>query len=270
MRLAIYARYSSDQLRDASIEDQIRLCRSRAEREGWTVVATFADQAISGATNQRPEFQGLSKEVRAGQFDMVMAESLDRFSRDLEHIAALYKICIFHRVRIHTVCEGEVSELILGMKGTMGSIYLKDLAEKTRRGLDGRSSDAILAKLEILETQLRTFEGDPAPTTFTTRPAPGYCATKVRDLNAALAAGCDPELLEAARALIDKVIIHPPQDDDEPPGVELVGDLMAMLQAAGVGQTFTKDGAPAKDPVLAAFVSSVRATPGACARHDGS
>ena len=98
MRTVIYARYSSDQQRDASIEDQLRVCSPRAEREGWTVVGTFADHAISGSTNQRPEFQRLTEGLRSQHVDLVMAESLDRFSRDLEHIAAFYKQCCFNRV----------------------------------------------------------------------------------------------------------------------------------------------------------------------------
>ena len=138
MRTVIYARYSSDQQRDASIEDQLRVCRARAEREGWTVVGTFADHAISGSTNQRPEFQRLTEELRSQHIDLVMAESLDRFSRDLEHIAAFYKQCCFNRVRIFTLADGDISELHIGLKGTMGALYLKDLSEKTRRGLEGR------------------------------------------------------------------------------------------------------------------------------------
>ena len=67
-----------------------------------------------------------------------MAESLDRFSRDLEHIASFHKQCVFHQVRIYTLAEGEVSELHIGLKGTMGALYLKDLADKTKRGLEGR------------------------------------------------------------------------------------------------------------------------------------
>jgi site-specific DNA recombinase len=47
---AIYARYSSDLQRDASIEDQIRLCKERAKREGWRVVNCYTDHAISGAS----------------------------------------------------------------------------------------------------------------------------------------------------------------------------------------------------------------------------
>jgi DNA invertase Pin-like site-specific DNA recombinase len=138
MRTVIYARYSSDQQRVASIEDQIRICRARADREGWTVVGTFADHAISGATNQRPEFQRLTAELKTGRIDVVMAESLDRFSRDLEHIAGFYKHCCFNRVRIVTLADGDISDIHIGLKGTMGALYLKDLSEKTKRGLEGR------------------------------------------------------------------------------------------------------------------------------------
>ena len=137
-RVALYARYSSDQQRDASIEDQLRICRAHADREGWTIAATFADHALSGATNLRPQFQLMQEGVRNGRFDLVMAESLDRFSRDLEHIAAFYKHCSFYRAPIFTLADGNVSELHIGLKGTMGALYLKDLAEKTRRGLEGR------------------------------------------------------------------------------------------------------------------------------------
>ena len=45
MRAAIYARYSSDNQRDASIEDQVRLCRERIDREGWSLVQTYADRS---------------------------------------------------------------------------------------------------------------------------------------------------------------------------------------------------------------------------------
>ena len=47
-RAALYARYSSDQQRAASIEDQFRICRERAEREGWTVAGSYHDASISG------------------------------------------------------------------------------------------------------------------------------------------------------------------------------------------------------------------------------
>ncbi len=56
MKIAIYARFSSDKQSDASIEDQVRICTVRADKESWHVVDTYADAAISGATRFRPEY----------------------------------------------------------------------------------------------------------------------------------------------------------------------------------------------------------------------
>ena len=138
-RAVIYARYSSDNQREASIEDQIRLCRERAEKEGWTVVKTYTDHAISGASLLlRPGVQQLIAGAGAFGFDVILSESLDRLSRDQEDIAGIYKRMAFAGVRIVTLSEGDVSELHIGLKGTMGALYLKDLADKTRRGLRGR------------------------------------------------------------------------------------------------------------------------------------
>ena len=66
-RVAIYARYSSQNQRDASIDDQVRLCRERAEREGWEIVATLADHAMSGASMLRPGLQALLEPRRQRQ-----------------------------------------------------------------------------------------------------------------------------------------------------------------------------------------------------------
>ncbi|PZW36896.1 DNA invertase Pin-like site-specific DNA recombinase, partial [Humitalea rosea] len=138
LRAGIYARYSSEQQRDASIEDQVRICRARAEREGWQVVEVYVDHAMSGASSHRPGYQALLAAMVAGAVDVVLSESLDRLSRDQEHVAGFHKRAIFAGVRIVTLAEGEVSELHVGLKGTMGALYLKDLADKTRRGLEGR------------------------------------------------------------------------------------------------------------------------------------
>jgi len=141
MRAALYARYSSDNQRDASIEDQLRICRARAEREGWTVVDSYTDRAISGSSLLRPGVQELIADGLKRRFDVILTESLDRLSRDQEDIAGLYKRMRFAGVNIVTLSEGEVSELHIGLKGTMGALYLKDLSDKTRRGLRGRIED---------------------------------------------------------------------------------------------------------------------------------
>jgi site-specific DNA recombinase len=138
MRTALYARYSSENQKDASIEDQLRLCRLRAEREGWTIVDSYSDRAVSGASLLRPGIQELMRDAQEGRFDLILTEALDRLSRDQEDIAGLYKRMAFSGVRIVTLSEGEISELHIGLKGTMGALFLKDLADKTRRGLRGR------------------------------------------------------------------------------------------------------------------------------------
>jgi site-specific DNA recombinase len=138
MRAVIYARYSSDLQRGASIEDQVRLCRERAAAEGWTIVEHYADRAVSGASKLRAEYQRLLQDARSGRFDIVIAEALDRLSRDQEDVAGLFKQLRFAGVRLVTLAEGEISELHVGLKGTMNALFLKDLADKTRRGLRGR------------------------------------------------------------------------------------------------------------------------------------
>ena len=75
MRVAIYARYSSDNQRDASITDQMRVCRAFAERQGWTIAQEYSDHAVSGATLLRSGFQALMHDALNRRFDVVLAES---------------------------------------------------------------------------------------------------------------------------------------------------------------------------------------------------
>ena len=105
---------------------------------GWQLIATYTDAAISGASRLRPGYQKLLKDARGGQFDIVVAEALDRLSRDQEDVAGLYKQLGFCGVKLVTLAEGEISELHVGLKGTMNALFLKDLAAKTRRGIEGR------------------------------------------------------------------------------------------------------------------------------------
>ena len=138
MRAAIYARYSSDNQSEASIEDQVRICRDHLDRESWGLTQIYSDAAISGSTTLRPGYQALLEGVRENAFDLVLTESLDRLSRDQEDIAGLFKRLNFAGIKLVTLAEGEVSELHIGLKGTMNALFLKDLSQKTHRGLEGR------------------------------------------------------------------------------------------------------------------------------------
>jgi DNA invertase Pin-like site-specific DNA recombinase len=137
-RVALYARYSSDQQREASIEDQLRLCRLHAEKQGWAISDSYHDRAVSGASLIRPGIQALLADALRGRFEVVVAEALDRISRDQEDVAGVFKRMAFADVKIITLSEGEITHLHVGLKGTMNALFLKDLADKTRRGLRGR------------------------------------------------------------------------------------------------------------------------------------
>lgn len=142
MKCFIYARYSSDNQSDKSTEDQIHDCRVHATREGWTVVDTFSDHAISGREfYKRQSLLELLSKIQERSVGMVLVESLDRLSRDIEDLAHIYKLCRFNNVKIYALGDGEVSEIHLGLKGTMASLYLADLSQKTSRGLHGRARE---------------------------------------------------------------------------------------------------------------------------------
>lgn len=77
---ALYARFSCSKQREASIEDQLDECRRWCRREGYAIVAEYADHAMSGRTDDRPEFQRMI--ANAGESDIVLVYMMDRFSRD--------------------------------------------------------------------------------------------------------------------------------------------------------------------------------------------
>jgi site-specific DNA recombinase len=136
MRVRIYARYSSELQRAASIEDQIRVCKERADRENWTILGIYTDYAVTGAFMNRPGIQQLRQDIAEGE--IILAEALDRFSRDQEDIAGFYKRAQFAGVKMFTLSEGEITPLHIGLKGTMNAIMLTDMKDKVKRGQRGR------------------------------------------------------------------------------------------------------------------------------------
>lgn len=137
-RYAIYARYSSDQQHERSIDDQVSLCRERIERAGGVLVDIYADYALSGShLRSRPQMLRLLEDASRGLFDRVSAEALDRLSRDQADCATIFKDLRFAGVAIETASEGLIDELLVGFKGTMNALFLRDLAQKIRRGQKG-------------------------------------------------------------------------------------------------------------------------------------
>lgn len=139
MRAAIYARFSSE-LQDArSITDQTALARKYLETRGMTCAGVYEDAGISGSSViNRPGLQRLLVDAAAARFDVLVTESLDRLSRSQADIAVLYERLHFLGVRVETLADGHINEMHIGLKGTMSALFLKDLAQKTRRGQVGR------------------------------------------------------------------------------------------------------------------------------------
>jgi DNA invertase Pin-like site-specific DNA recombinase len=97
---------------------------------------SFGDEG--GDVRPRPGIQALLQDAYAGQFEIIMAESIDRLSRDQEISPAFTSACVSPTCASSRFRRGDVSELHVGLKGTMAALYLRDLADKTRRGLRGR------------------------------------------------------------------------------------------------------------------------------------
>ena len=140
MRAVIYARYSDDNRREASITDKFEVCRRYIERQGWVVTATHHDAAISGASSRtRPGFQRLLADAEARRFDVVVCEAIDRLGRKLASVADLYDRLTFARVQIHAINIGHVTQMHIGIMGTMAQMTLSDMRDNVRRGQLGRA-----------------------------------------------------------------------------------------------------------------------------------
>lgn len=148
LRVAIYARYSSDRQRDASIEDQVRRCRAHVEYLAGVADPNlvFADHAISGASLQRPAFEKLMSMITARPrgIDVVVTEDLSRVSRDFADAARIFKQLEYLRVPLLGVADGidtsaRGAKMSFTVKSLLADVYLDDLRDKTLRGLEGRA-----------------------------------------------------------------------------------------------------------------------------------
>ncbi|WP_229726022.1 recombinase family protein [Frigidibacter albus] len=182
----------------ASIPDQVRVCQKLCADNGWTVAGVFADEAMSGATHLRPGFQDLQQAAMNDGIDVIVSEALDRLSRDQEHIAGLHKRMTFLGVRIVTKSEGEINEMHIGLGGTMSALFLKNLAQKTHRGLEGRvragkSAGGISYGYKVV----RTLRADGTVTTGEREILAGEAAV-IRRVFESYAQGLSPRAIAAA------------------------------------------------------------------------
>ena len=105
MNAVIYARYSSDNQREESIEGQLRECKEYADQNGITVVRTYIDRALSAKTDSRPQFQQMIHDSATHTFEAVLVWKLDRFSRNRYDSAHYKRILKNNRVHVVSVTE---------------------------------------------------------------------------------------------------------------------------------------------------------------------
>ena len=170
MKAVIYARYSSDNQREESIEGQLRECNDFAGRKGFTVVKTYADRAISGKkADNRPEFMQMIEDSKQGSFDYIIVWKIDRFSRD-KYDSVFYKntlkkngVSVLSATEpIDDSPEGQLMESIF--EG-FSAYYIKDLSMKVSRGmtentLKGKFNGGSLTFGYIIDDN-KNFQPDP-------------------------------------------------------------------------------------------------------------
>ncbi len=139
MNAVIYARFSSHNQNETSIEGQIAAGYELAKREGWSVVGVYIDRAISGRTDDRPDFQRMIEDAAKKQFQRVIVWKTDRFARN-RYDSALYK----HKLKTHgvkvvyaaqSIGEGPESVILESLLEGMAEYYSLDLAKNIKRGL---------------------------------------------------------------------------------------------------------------------------------------
>ena len=138
MTAVIYARYSSDNQREESIEGQIRECTAYAEKNGITVIKHYIDRAFSAKTDNRPEFQQMIKDSGKKLFDVVLVWKFDRFARN-RFDSANYKMILkkngVHLISVmEPIAEGSQGILVENLLEGMAEYYSAELSEKVIRG----------------------------------------------------------------------------------------------------------------------------------------
>jgi site-specific DNA recombinase len=145
MRAAIYARYSSENQRPESIEDQVAACRRLAVERGFTVLEDhiYMDQAQSGARRDRPGLAALLAAAQQRQFEVVLVDDLSRLARDNYLMLSVLAELHFEGIRVISVADGldsndEESTLGIQIRGIFNELQLRDLKQKTLRGQMGQ------------------------------------------------------------------------------------------------------------------------------------
>lgn len=139
MKAVIYARYSSDNQREESIEGQIREGTAFAEKNGITILRHYIDRAFSAKTDNRPEFQNMIKDSNKQLFDIVIVWKLDRFARNRYDSARYKAILKKNGVKVvsatEVISDGAEGIILESVLEGYAEYYSADLSEKVIRGM---------------------------------------------------------------------------------------------------------------------------------------
>ena len=140
----IYARYSSHNQRDVSIEQQIEACRKHAAELGLTIIATYEDRAISGRTDNRPAFQRMMHDAENGKFSYVLAWKSNRMGRNMMQAMVNESRLMDCGIKVYYAEEdfddSAAGRFALRSMMNVNQFYSDNLAEDVRRGLMDNAS----------------------------------------------------------------------------------------------------------------------------------
>ena len=140
MRVWLYARLSNDDdPAQNSLQNQQEICRAFAEKKGWSIAGSSADDNISGMNFSRRGLDTLTAAVPAKQIDAVLVKDLSRLGRHRTQTALFIDFLREKQVRVISVTEGvdtfcEEDDLMIGIRGLMNDYYAKDIGKKIRAG----------------------------------------------------------------------------------------------------------------------------------------
>ena len=140
MEVVIYARYSSHNQNEQSIEGQLEVCKNYAKQHNYNIIGEYIDRAQSGTNDDRPEFKRMIEDSNKKTFEGVLVYQLDRFARN-RYDSATYKnklkkngVRVFSaKENISDDASGVLMESVL--EG-MAEYYSVELSQKVRRGMD--------------------------------------------------------------------------------------------------------------------------------------
>lgn len=147
MNIVIYARFSSHSQNEQSIEGQLKTCYDFAEKNGYTIVGEYIDRALSGTTDNRPQFLKMIDDSSKQLFSGVLVYQLDRFARN-RYDSATYKARLKKNgVRVYSARENISDDasgiLVEGLLESMAEYYSAELSQKVKRGLELNSQKCL-------------------------------------------------------------------------------------------------------------------------------